>query len=162
MVEACETGTCNNDQQSFKAYFGRWLAATMKLAPFTEATILPLLTTTAIAAAKTCTAGTRGNSCGLKWTTGEHDGITGVGEQMSALEAIQSLLIPETRDWVSAVQGTGTSKGDTTAGTNSRLSSDGTEITAVTTADKVGATMFTMLIVAGVIGGSAFLCVEWF
>ncbi|TGO28067.1 hypothetical protein BPAE_0032g00090 [Botrytis paeoniae] len=162
MVEACESGTCNNDQQSFKCYFGRWLAATAKLAPFTYDTIMPLLSTTATAAVKTCTAGKRGNSCGLKWTTGEHDGITGVGEQMSALEAVQGLLLPQTRDWVSEVAGTGTSEGDADAGTDSRVSTDGSEITPVTTADKVGATIFTMLIVAGVIGGSAFLCVEWF
>lgn len=162
MVEACESGTCNNDQQSFKCYFGRWLAATAKLAPFTYDTIMPLLTTTATAAVKTCTAGKRGNSCGLKWTTGEHDGITGVGEQMSALEAVQGLLLPQTRDWVSEVAGTGTSEGDEDAGSDSRVSTDGSEITPVTTADKVGATIFTMLIVAGVIGGSAFLCVEWF
>lgn len=81
---------------------------------------------------------------------------------MSALEAVQGLLVPQTRDWVSEVKGTGTSEGDPDAGTDSRVNADGTEITPVTAGDRVGATIFTMVIVVGVIGGSAFLCVEWF
>jgi mannan endo-1,6-alpha-mannosidase len=163
MVEACESGgTCNNDQRSFKAYFTRWLAATTKLAPFTSTQIMSLLSTTATAAAKTCTAGTRGNHCGLKWTTGSNDGSTGVGEQMAALEAVQSMLIPQTRDWVSEVKGTGTSEGDATAGTDSRLNTDGSENDPVSSGDKAGAAVLTMLIIAGVIGGSAFMVVEWF
>ncbi|KAI9642460.1 hypothetical protein NHQ30_009265 [Ciborinia camelliae] len=164
MVEACEAGTCNTDQQSFKCYFARWLAATSKLAPFTAPTILPLLSTTATAAAKTCTAGNRGTSCGLKWTTGQNDGKLGVGEQMSALEAIQGLLISQTRDWVSEVKGTGTSEGDAQAGTksSSHLNVDGSTVTTITTTDKIGAVVFTMFVIVGVIGGSAFLCVETF
>ncbi|KAM3084111.1 hypothetical protein ACMFMG_001783 [Clarireedia jacksonii] len=163
MVEACESGgTCNTDQRSFKAYFTRWLAATTKLAPFTSTQIMNLLSTTATAAAKTCTAGNRGNHCGLKWTTGSNDGSTGVGEQMAALEVVQSMLIPQTRDWVSAVKGTGTSVGDAEAGADSRFNTDGSENDPVTGGDKAGAAVLTMLIIAGVIGGSAFMVVEWF
>lgn len=72
---ACEdNGKCDVDQRSFKAYLSRWMAATTKVAPFTAATLLPLLSASAQAAIKTCNAGTDGNQCGLRWTQGTNDG----------------------------------------------------------------------------------------
>jgi mannan endo-1,6-alpha-mannosidase len=55
---ACETvntvGTCDTDQQSFKAYFSRWLAATAKLCPWTHDQIMALIKTSSVAAAAQC------------------------------------------------------------------------------------------------------------
>ncbi|QDS74953.1 hypothetical protein FKW77_004680 [Venturia effusa] len=97
---ACETvDKCNNDQYSFKAYLGRWLAKTMVLAPFTANTIRPLLESSAVAAAKSCSGGADGVSCGTKWWVGGYDGNTGAGQQLSALEVVQSLLIEDADRW---------------------------------------------------------------
>src|SRR5690348_5912516 len=87
MYEPCEaSGKCNVDQRSFKAYFTRWLAATAALVPDTHDSIIREIRTSAIAAAKTCTAGNTGTQCGLRWTLGTNDGSLGVGEQMAAME----------------------------------------------------------------------------
>lgn len=94
---ACETGEsgrhCNLDQQSFKAYLSRFMAKTALLAPFTKDTITKYLKASAIGAAKSCSGGADGTSCGSKWYTGAWDGLHGVGQQLSALEITQSLLM---------------------------------------------------------------------
>jgi mannan endo-1,6-alpha-mannosidase len=153
MYEPCEGGKCNVDQRSFKAYFSRWLATTTQLAPFTSAQIMTLLATSAAAAVKTCTGGTSGNACGLRWTTGAHDGSVGVGEQMAVLEVVQGNLVGSAPAWVSDIAGTGTSQGDPEAG-----SSDGDEsriaVTPITGADRAGAGIVTAIILMGVVAGS--------
>ncbi|KAJ8061888.1 hypothetical protein OCU04_009677 [Sclerotinia nivalis] len=89
---ACESvNTCNNDQYSFKAYLSRFMWATTQMAPFTKNTISTYLTKSASAAAGICTGDA--NACGTKWYSGSFDGIVGPGQQMSALEVIQGLLI---------------------------------------------------------------------
>ena len=89
------TGGCNVDQRSFKAYMSRFLGLTVKMAPHTADIILPLLETSAVAAAKSCSNGLDGKKCGMKWTTGGvWDGLFGLGEQMSALETIQVCRTP--------------------------------------------------------------------
>lgn len=97
---ACEQmNTCNTDQKSFKAYLARWLAKTSILAPYTAPTVQKLIQTSAQAAAQSCVGTFAGNSipantaCGARWYTGGWDGSTGVGEQLSAMEVIQALLI---------------------------------------------------------------------
>lgn len=97
MYEAvCEPyGTCNVDQQSFKAYLARWLAKTSVLAPFTAPAIQPLLEGSAMAAAASCSGGFDRVTCGLKWYEGTYDGNYGVGQQLAALEVIQALLIAD-------------------------------------------------------------------
>src|SRR5438045_7393891 len=84
----CETsGTCNNDQRSFKAYLSRWMAATTKVADWTTDMIMPKLQASATNAALQCSGGDDGTTCGLRWTAGaQYDGSTGPGEQMAALE----------------------------------------------------------------------------
>ncbi|KAL6707737.1 hypothetical protein ACN47E_003858 [Coniothyrium glycines] len=94
---ACETGEsgrhCNLDQQSFKAYLSRFMAKTALLAPFTKDTITKYLTASAVGAAKSCSGGADGATCGSKWYTGGWDGASGVGQQLSALEVTQALLM---------------------------------------------------------------------
>ena len=154
LFEVCENGKCNVDQQSFKAYFLREMAATAELAPFTHDNITAKVAVAAAAAAKTCTGGKSGNQCGLKWTTGVNDGIMGVGQSMSALEAVQSLLVDKVRGWVSARKGTGTSEGDVNAGAG--VSDDEPyENDPITTADRAGAGILTALVLIGVVGGVA-------
>lgn len=155
---ACEpSGNCNNDQRSFKAYLARWMAATTKVAPWAADQLLPRIRTSAIAAAKTCTGGDDGQQCGMKWYTGAFDKNLGVGEQMSALEVIQSNLIKNVEGPLTNSTG-GTSKGDSAAGTTG---SGDTLVswTPITTGDKAGAGILTLLIIAGMLGGAWWLIV---
>ncbi len=158
--QACEdvntSGTCDTDQMSFKAYLSRWMAATTKVAPFTYDTIMPLLKTSAAAAAAVCSGGTDGTTCGEHWTEGAFDGNVGLGQQMSALSVIQAMLIDQAPELVTNMTG-GTSVGDAAAGTKAKSGSDGTTITPATSGDKAGAGFVTALIVAGVIGGVGFM-----
>ena len=91
---ACETvNTCDNDQFSFKGYLSRFMWDTTILAPFTRNAITALLTPSAQAAAVACSGGASNTTCGQKWYVDGFDGKVGVGQQMSALETIQGLLI---------------------------------------------------------------------
>ena len=113
---ACEpVNLCNIDQQSFKAYLSRWLAAATQWAPYTYDTIRPLLKASAIAAAKQCVGGSNGQMCGLVWNEDKYDGTTGVGQQMAAMEVTLSCMIKERAPPLKSDTG-GTSQGDPGAG----------------------------------------------
>jgi mannan endo-1,6-alpha-mannosidase len=89
----CEpSATCNVDQLSFKAYLSRYMAATMVVLPSTQATILPLLKSSAGGAAASCGAGPDASTCGMKWNIDNWDGTMGVGQQLSGLEVVHGLL----------------------------------------------------------------------
>ncbi|KAH8804955.1 glycosyl hydrolase family 76-domain-containing protein [Xylogone sp. PMI_703] len=91
---ACEKiNTCDNDQLSFKGYLARFMWGTTLMAAFTKPAITTVLSTSALAAAKTCTGGDDGVACGQKWYTGGFDNHPGIGQQMSALEVVQGLLV---------------------------------------------------------------------
>jgi len=152
---ACEPNhNCNTDQLSFKAYLARWMAATTKVAPWTSDHILPLLASSAQAAAQQCSGGSDGATCGTKWYVGSTwDGTYGVGQQMSALEVIQSNLIQQVTGPVGNSTG-GTSQGDPSAGTGGDSASTGAPGTTrhITTADKAGAGILTALFVVSTLG----------
>ena len=109
----------DQDQPSFKAYTIRWLAVATQLAPFTAAWILPRLRASAIGAAAQCTGQAANQSpgtvCGRQWYANTWDGQFGVGEQMSAMSAFQSLLIQDAKPPLTTVTG-GTSQGNASAG----------------------------------------------
>lgn len=88
--QQCEiTYSCNVDQLSFKAYLARWLAGTSIMVPATQGTVGRILRASAVGAASACT----GNHCGARWYLGKWDGTTGLGQCLSALEVITSLLV---------------------------------------------------------------------
>ncbi|KAF2209244.1 glycoside hydrolase family 76 protein [Cercospora zeae-maydis SCOH1-5] len=151
---ACEpSGNCNIDQQSFKAYLSRWMAATTKVAPWTHDTIVDLLATSAQAAAKTCTGGATGQFCGTKWTDGVFDGAMGVGQQMNALEVIQSNLIDLVQGPLGNKTGASSKAGDLNVG----LGGDKNPLappSAITTADRAGAGIVSALVIVGLVGGA--------
>ena len=90
----CEReGTCNTDQLSFKAYLSRWLASSAQLVPQIANAVSTLLHASAKGAAASCSGGSDGVTCGQRWYTGSWDGSYGVGQQLSALEVIQGLLV---------------------------------------------------------------------
>lgn len=150
---ACEgNGKCNIDQRSFKAYLSRWMAATVKLAPFTHDLIMPKLRASAQAAALQCNG--PDNACGLRWTQGaEYDGSTGVGEQMSAMEVIQSNLIDYVPPRFTNKTG-GTSKGDPNAGMSKTPGPLGIYQDEITVADRAGAGILTGFILICAVGGA--------
>lgn len=155
---ACETnGKCDVDQRSFKAHLSRWMAATIKLAPWTSTTLLPLLQSSAKAAAATCTAGTDGNQCGLRWTLEANDGSIGVGEQMSALQVFQANLIMSAPGPLTNKTG-GTSVGDPNAGTNSN--DNPLKFDVISTGDKAGAGIVTFLVLVTMFGGAYWMALK--
>lgn len=172
----CEpSSNCNNDQSSFKAYLVRWMAVASYLAPGLAATVEPVLQASAQAAMGQCDGGTNGRMCGRQWYTSTWDGTEGVGqqvrfgysfslphlltcEQMSALAVLGATqmnagIVPVTKDTG------GTSKGDPNAGSGSSSSSPTGVTTKITTADKAGAGILTLLIVCGVVGGSLWIII---
>lgn len=156
---ACESiNTCNVDQRSFKAYLARWMAHTAVKAPFTYPALKPILEASAKAAVSTCTAGNDGSQCGLRWWTGSNDGSLGVGEQMSVLEVVQSNLIDVAPGPVTGSTG-GTSKGDPNAGGTSSIGPGDLTKSDITTADRAGAGILTVAVIAFIVGGAWWLLV---
>jgi mannan endo-1,6-alpha-mannosidase len=98
MIEvACQsTGNCDTDQLFFKGLLARDLARTAQLAPFTSASISPLLTSSAKGAASVCDSS--GANCGFIWTSNSNS-TNGppVGPQFAALEVIQANLVPTSK-----------------------------------------------------------------
>ncbi|CAL9727623.1 mannan endo-1,6-alpha-mannosidase Dcw1p [Monosporozyma unispora] len=151
---ACQPSlTCNTDQRSFKAYFSRFLGLTASLVPETSDQIMKWLNTSAKAAAKACSGGTDGHTCGLNWFTGSWDGMYGLGEQMAALECMINTRALE-RPGPYTAQNGGTSKGDPAAGTEAYP----TNLAAlhITKGSRAGAGIIT-----AIIGISIIACALW-
>lgn len=135
--------------------------STVKVAPWTAAKINPILDASRKAAAKTCIRDGGGiMRCGLQWTTGSYDGSTGIGENMAALEVMLSAL-----DGPGPVTGTsgGTSKSNPNAGVGTGGSGpDGGPImfAPVTTADKAGAAILTVVVVVFMLAGAAWMIIS--
>lgn len=114
---ACQgPNTCNTDQRSFKAYFARFLGSTAELVPETRQQIMTWLNTSALAAAKSCSGGTDGHTCGLNWFRDDWDGMYGLGEQMAALQVMVNTQALKRAPPYNATNG-GNSTGDGAAGT---------------------------------------------
>lgn len=148
---ACETvGLCNTDQQSFKAYLCRWMAAATRWAPHLTDRIMPKLRASSLAAASSCSGGENGQMCGLKWTeNGAWDGLQGVGQQMMAMEAVLANLIGEAPEPVTQ-DGGGTSRGDPAAGGGDIGRTDPTTKyrTVIGPGDTAGAVILTIMLMA--------------
>jgi mannan endo-1,6-alpha-mannosidase len=152
---ACENnGKCDVDQLSFKAYLARWMAATTKLVPYTYPAIMAKLGPSAQAAAAQCSGGDNGCTCGLRWSMGATwDGSYGIGQEMAALEVIQSNLIQRVAAPVTNTTG-GTSPGNYAAGTKASVDPNG-NIRPVTKGDCVGAGILTTFVIC------VFLAMIW-
>lgn len=158
-----EVNLCNVDQQSFKAYLARWLAATMQWAPWTRSVIQPLVSASAVAAARQCTGGPNGRMCGLRWDLpgGAWDGSTGVGQQMAALEVVLANLANDVPPPVTANSG-GTSRGDSAAGGSDigRTDPFAGLYVPTTTADRAGAGILTAILILGISATFVIMCTD--
>ncbi|KAI0521634.1 glycoside hydrolase family 76 protein [Xylaria bambusicola] len=156
MIEvACESvNLCDVDQQSFKAYLSRWMAATTKWAPWTFDRIKKLLQNSARAAVKQCNGGPNGRMCGLKWAnnSGMWDGTTGVGQQMAAMEVVLANMIEQAKAPVTDSTG-GTSAGDPTAGgnDNGRVDPVKWHHGPIHAGDRAGAAFVTFVVLAALL-----------
>ncbi|KAF2966904.1 hypothetical protein GQX73_g6645 [Xylaria multiplex] len=165
MIEvACEpVNLCDVDQQSFKAYLSRWMAATTKWAPWTFDRIKKLLQNSAQAAVKQCAGGDNGRMCGLKWAnnSGEWDGTTGVGQQMAAMEVVLANMIEEAKQPVTNGTG-GTSAGNPSAGgsDNGRVDPVKWQHGVITKGDRAGAAFVTFVLLAALLAALVFMLAD--
>lgn len=147
---SCENaGTCTTDMITFKGFLHRWYSTISQLAPYTAETIRPVLKTSAQAAIKQCTGAALGRQCGFKWASGVYDGKTGAGQEMAALSAVMSLLIPAAKAPMTEKDG-GTSKGNPNAGGGGDNALK--KVKPITTADKAGAGILTFLVLGSACG----------
>lgn len=161
MIEvACESVTlCDVDQQSFKAYLSRWMAATTKWAPWTFNRIKRLLQNSAQAAVKQCTGGANGRMCGMKWAnnSGLWDGTTGVGQQMAVMEVVLANMIHEAKPPVTNLTG-GTSVGNPSAGGEDSGRIDSMHhFGPIKTGDRAGAAFATFVALSSLLAAVVFL-----
>ncbi|KAI1140819.1 glycoside hydrolase family 76 protein [Hypoxylon sp. FL0543] len=165
MIEiACEpVNLCDTDQLSFKAYLSRWMAATTKWAPWTFDRVRTLLRNSAVAAAKQCTGGDNHRMCGLKWAnnSGQWDGTTGVGQQMASMEVVLATMIQEAAPPVTNGTG-GTSVGNPSAGgsDDGRTDPVGRIYGPISTGDKAGAAICTIIVVCSFLAALAFMVTD--
>jgi mannan endo-1,6-alpha-mannosidase len=106
---------------------------------------MPVLKTSAQAAVNQCTGGDNGRFCGFRWTSGVFDGRVGACQQMSVLAALISLL-PEPGVGLLTNTTGGSSKGDPNAGSD--LNSHIPTLSAITTADRAGAGIVTVILLS--------------
>ena len=162
MTEAgCEPhNSCDTDGLTFKSFTLRWLAITTQLVPDLAPTIWPYIQASAQGAAGQCDGD--GDVCGYHWDTTVWDGSTGVGQQMSALAAIQANMITVENLFPPLTLDTGaTSKGNANlpTGTGETGTTGSVWLTRkITTGDKAGAGILTALLLAYSVGGAYWLC----
>ncbi|PFH55576.1 hypothetical protein XA68_18021 [Ophiocordyceps unilateralis] len=151
---ACETvGTCTTDMITFKGFMHRWYSVITQIAPSTYEAVAPVLNSSTAAAIKQCYGADYGRQCGFRWAAGEYDGRTGAGQEMNVLAAVSSQLLflghkasrlPPPP--VTARTG-GTSQGDPNAGSGGDHVSE--PMRPITTADRAGAGILTIVAAAG-------------
>lgn len=154
---ACQnSGTCNNDQRSFKAILARMMGLASVLAPFSKEILDPLIETSAAAAALSCSGGTDGHTCGLNWELKKWDGMYGLGEQDCALEMIHALLVNDRPAPYTAYSG-GSSSGNPEAGLN-KISTNVLEHNLnITTKDRAGAAIITTIVICVLLAGAIWM-----
>ncbi|AOW27106.1 mannan endo-1,6-alpha-mannosidase [Candida albicans L26] len=143
---------CNNDQRSFRCLFSRCLGLTTQLAPETKDRIREVLEASAEGAAKSCSGGSDGVTCGENWAIDKWDGVYGLGEQTSALEVMMALIVEPPL----SVKTGGTNRTDYSAGTNSEDNANKNELT-ITGKDKAGAGVLTAIVLAVILGGAIWM-----
>jgi mannan endo-1,6-alpha-mannosidase len=154
----CEaSGECYKDANGplFKGLTVSWLADIALIIPSLKEKILPKIQVSAEGAAKACT-GDGKNLCGNRWYGG-YDGQNSMENAISGSQIMSAVMVKflgsSSKPVSTATGGNGTS--DASAGTG--RSSESALLPPITTADRAGAGILTVLFVAGMIGGIIFL-----
>lgn len=154
----CEaSGQCYKDANGplFKGLTVSWLADIALIIPSLKEKILPKLQVSAEGAAKSCT-GNGQSLCGNRWYGG-YDGQNSMENAISGSQMMSAVMVKflglSSKPVSIATGGNGTS--DPSAGTGQR--SEPGLLPPITTADRAGAGILTVLLVAGMIGGVIFL-----
>ncbi len=142
----CEpSGLCNYNEILFKGVVSHWLTLVALIVPETYDKIFPKLQTSAQAAAQSC-SGSGNNTCGIKWYTEKWDGTIGMEQQIIATDILGSVLVSEKRTPPLNTNTGGDSKSNPNAGTDDE-NSNPAELKPVTTGDRAGAGILTVLFV---------------
>lgn len=147
---------CDRNQITFKAYYSTWLAFMTTIVSTTYDLVMPKMLTSAVAAAKTC-IGSGANvhygptvdtntACGISWYTQTFD-YAGLEQQLAVLGGLNAALVQFKRQPPFTADTGGISKGNPLAGTNS--STEIPQLDKVTTGDRAGAGILTVVFVAG-------------
>jgi mannan endo-1,6-alpha-mannosidase len=147
---------CNNNEVLFKGLLSTWLSYIALVVPTTYDLIMPKLQTSAVAAAKSCT-GNNNNTCGVQWYKSQWDGWTGMEEQISVSQVFSANLLPFVQSKAVAPV-TSSTGGNSTSNPSAGLDNNKTDSTPtlITTADKAGAGILTLIFVGGWIAFGAF------
>jgi mannan endo-1,6-alpha-mannosidase len=165
MVEiTCQPlGNCDTDQLSFRSYLARSLAVTTQLIPSLKDTIYPYLRASAQGAAGQCDGGNTGAICGQEWNTTVWDGTYGVGQEMSALATIQSLMLDVNQEAAYSGPLTSSTGGNSTSNPSAGTGSTGAKFEPsivtrkITAGDRAGAAILTIAVLVFFVGGSVWL-----
>ena len=122
---ACEPiNTCSIDAHAYKGIAAQWMGETMQVAPFTSEVILGYLQESAQGAARQCSGGPNGTTCGTHWRDTRYDGKTGLGQELSALNVFVANLALNSSAPTTSSSGTsttGTSGAPTTSSSGTPL-----------------------------------------
>ncbi|KAJ5148182.1 hypothetical protein N7526_001534 [Penicillium atrosanguineum] len=158
ITDPCEaSGQCYKDANwpLFKGLTVSWLADIALIIPSLKEKILPKLQVSAEGAAKSCT-GNGQNLCGNRWYSG-YDGQNSMENAISGSQMMSAIMLKffdsSSKPVSTATGGNGTSNPN--AGT--RQSSGPAQLPTVTTVDRAGVGILTVLFVAGMVGAVIFL-----
>ena len=128
MIEvACEPlRTCNTDQYAYKGLTAQWMGEAMQV---TRDTISGYLQSSAESAADQCPGGGNRTTCGTLWTRNRYDGKTGLGQEMSALNAFLANLAVNSSSHTNVNTTVATTAATATAPTNRTTPSSSTTTT---------------------------------
>jgi len=108
---------------------------------------MPKLQTSAQAAAKSC-SGHNNNTCGVRWYQSKYDGWIGMEEQISASDIFVANLVYFNKTGPVTSTTGGNSSSNPNAGNNDNTGG-GTTQSAITTGDRAGAGILTVVFVVG-------------
>ncbi|KAI4859248.1 glycoside hydrolase family 76 protein [Hypoxylon rubiginosum] len=157
---SCEkSNLCNTDMMFYKGILNRGLGATMQVAPYTAAKILPVLKTSAKAAVAQCTGGDSGRLCGFHWSTSENDGTSGAAQQLGVLSALVSILPQQAVAAAASNSSSGSGAGSSANGGSGSQNGTDSNTSDSNTPGSLGAKVSTSLgaLVGALVLGSLFL-----
>ncbi|KAF9882792.1 hypothetical protein FE257_005160 [Aspergillus nanangensis] len=155
---SCEPNMmCDRNQDCFKGFLSSWLTFMTTIVPYTAGEILPKIQASAEAAAKQCSGGGSKMECGRRWHQANWDGTTSLETDMSALSIFSSNMIThKLQDNAPLTADTGgTSKSNPNAGTGPEEHT--IKPKPITTADRAGASILTILFICGWIASLTWL-----